>query len=172
MKKKVTWNFHLAWSDASICEKETTMGSFTQITYQLVFATKDRTKNFVESEQERLFRYIQGILKKKNCHMHGINGYQNHLHVVFELHPSVALADLVKDVKVSTSLWIKQNKVFPYFTGWGEKYGAFTYGSSERTRLTEYVKNQKPHHQKVDFEEEFKQLLKEHGVDYDDRFLL
>ena len=87
------------------------------------------------------------------------------------MHPSVALADLVKDIKVASSKWIKKERIFPAFKAWQTGYGAFTYSIKEKDNLIEYIKNQKEHHKKISFKEELIILLKEHGIDFDEKYL-
>ncbi|HXG38544.1 MAG TPA: IS200/IS605 family transposase [Bacteroidota bacterium] len=148
------------------------MSTHTQIIYQIVFGTKHRQKTLAADKRDELFRYIAGILKNKKCHLYRINGVDDHLHIVTHLHPSVALADLVKDIKLASSEFIKNDKLFPNFGGWQDGYGAFTYSIEAKDRLIEYVKNQQEHHRVKTYREEVIELLKEHGVEYDERYLL
>ncbi len=148
------------------------MASYHQILYHLTFHTKKNEKVLSNYGNDELFRYIWGILKNKKCKLYRINGVENHLHIVFDLHPSVALATLVKDVKVSSSIWIKENGLYPQFIGWAEGYGAFTLSLKEKDRVIKYVMNQQEHHRKVSFRDEYVQLLKENGIEYDERYLI
>ncbi len=102
--------------------------------------------------------------------MYRINGVENHLHILTDIHPSIALADFMRDIKVSTSMWMKESGLFPTFNGWAEGYGAFTYSYMDLGRLVEYVKNQKEHHKKRTFEEEYRMLLMEFGIKIDERY--
>jgi len=86
------------------------------------------------------------------------------------MHPSIAPMDFMRDVKVSTSLWIKSNGLFPAFKGWAEGYGSFTCSYKDLDRLVEYIKNQKEHHKKITFEEEYRILLLEYGITPDEKF--
>jgi REP element-mobilizing transposase RayT len=138
----------------------------------LVFSTKNREKTLLKPNRESLFKYITGILKNNYCHLYRINGVEDHLHIVTSLHPSVALADLVKDIKVSGSKMIKGEKLFPGFTGWQDGYGAFTYHYSTIDGLIEYLINQEEHHKKESFIDEYKKLLVEFGIDFDEKYLL
>jgi hypothetical protein len=81
------------------------------------------------------------------------------------------MAGLIKEIKNSTNSWIKSDQIFPRFSHWQDGYSAFTHSHEEKDRLIDYVKNQELHHQKVSFLDEFRRLLKESGVDYDERFL-
>ena len=147
------------------------MSTYTQILYQIVFTTKDREATMIESGQERLCRFIWGILQKRNCHLYRINGIEDHLHIITHLHPTIAPASLVKDIKLASSELIKEEGIFPYFKGWQVGYGAFTYTISAKDNLIEYVKNQKEHHKKVSFRDEYIRLLKEHGIEFDEKYL-
>jgi REP element-mobilizing transposase RayT len=84
------------------------MSAYTQTYYHIVFSTKDRHPVLRQERREALFRYIWGILKNRESHLYRINGADDHLHILTSLHPSVSLADLVKDVKTGSSLWIKR----------------------------------------------------------------
>ena len=103
--------------------------------------------------------------------MYQIGGVADHIHIITHLHPSIALSDLVKDIKIASSKYIKMQKLFPLFISWQEGYGAFTYSVEAKDNLIGYVKNQESHHRKVDFIDELKELLKEHNVNYDEKYL-
>ena len=148
------------------------MSTYTQILYQIVFSTKYRESTLTENNRDKLFKYIWGLLKNKKCHLYRINGVEDHLHIVTHLHPTVALSTLVKDIKVSSSLYIKDQNLFEKFTSWQEGYGAFTYSIKEKDRLIEYVKNQEAHHRTKTFKEEYIELLNEHKIEFDEKYLL
>ena len=148
------------------------MSTYTQILYQIVFGTKHRERTMIKKYRPELFQYIAGLLKKKNCHLYRINGVEDHLHIITHLHPSMALASLVKDIKLSTTKMIKEKNIFPNFGGWQDGYGAFTYHIEAANNLIEYVKKQEEHHRLKTFEEEYIQLLKEHKIEYEDKYLL
>lgn len=122
------------------------MSTYTQILYQIVFGTKYRRQTMVAGGRHQLYNYIRGVLQNKNCHLYRINGVEDHLHILTHLHPSIALADLVKDVKLSSSKYIKENCLFPEFIGWQSGYGAFTYSMEGKYALINYIKNQEEHH--------------------------
>lgn len=148
------------------------MSTYTQILYQIVFSTKDRELTLTKPNRKELFKYIWGVLKNKNCHLYRINGVEDHLHIVTHLHPSIALALLIKDIKLASTDHIKKEGLFEKFTGWQDGYGAFTYSIKEKDRLIEYVKNQEEHHKIKTFREEYIELLKEHGIEYEEKYLL
>jgi putative transposase len=148
------------------------MSTYTQILYQAVFGSKDHVP-FITTENENiLFGYIAGILKKKSCHSYIVGGAINHIHIITHLHPNVALASLIKDIKKACHNMILENtKLFPHFPGWQVGYGGFTYNISAKQNLIRYVENQREHHKVYSFKEEYIQLLKEHSVDYKDDYL-
>jgi putative transposase len=148
------------------------MTTYTQIYYHIVFSTKNRDPVLTHERREELFRYIWGIVKNRNSRLHRINGTEDHLHIFSGLHPSCCLADLVRDIKTGASQWIRKNKIFPGFTNWQDGYGAFTHGQNERERLIEYIKGQQDHHAKRSFHEEYRQLLVDAGVEFDEEYLL
>jgi REP element-mobilizing transposase RayT len=117
-----------------------------------------------------LYAYITGIVKNKNSKLYRINGVENHLHILTDMHPSIAPADFMQQVKVSSSLWMKNSGLFPLFKGWAVGYGSFTCSYCDMDRLIEYVKNQQEHHKKISFEEEYRVLLLEYGIIPDERF--
>ncbi|MFH1852470.1 MAG: IS200/IS605 family transposase [Candidatus Neomarinimicrobiota bacterium] len=148
------------------------MSTYTQIYYHIIFSTKNRVPCLKEAGRDELFKYIWGIVKNKDCHLYRINGVEDHVHILISLKPAVALADLVKDIKVATSIWIKERNIFPRFEGWQGGYAAFTYADKDKNTVINYIKNQVEHHRKRSFREEVEALLKEHGVDVDERFLV
>lgn len=147
------------------------MSTFTQIYYHIIYSTKHRQPTLTENHRERLFRYMWGILEKKNCHLYRIGGTDDHVHILTSVHPSVALADLVRDVKTSTTGWIKDERIFSGFRGWQDGYGAFTKSHADKDTVIEYIKRQKEHHASESFLDEFKRLLCEEGVDFEEKYL-
>ena len=147
------------------------MSTYTQILYQIVFSTKHRKPVLISQNRPELFKYIWGILKEKNCHLYRINGVEDHIHIVTHLHPTIALATLVKEIKVASTNYIKANNLFPDFEQWQVGYAAFTYTYDARQNLVEYVKNQEQHHQKMTYLDELKLLLSEHQIQFNPHYL-
>ncbi|NQU26923.1 MAG: IS200/IS605 family transposase [Candidatus Marinimicrobia bacterium] len=148
------------------------MSTYTQIYYHIIFSTKNRVPCLKEEEREKLFKYIWGIINNKGCHLYRINGVEDHIHILTGLKPAIALADLVKDIKVASSIWLKEENIFPRFKGWQEGYAAFTYADKDKNTIINYIKNQIEHHCKRSFREEIEVLLKEHSIKFDDRYLV
>lgn len=146
------------------------MGSYRQIIYHITFRTKYNIKAIDPEHKKELYRYIWGIVKNKHCILFQINGIEDHVHILSDLHPSVRLADYVKDIKVASSIWMKQSGKFPNFRGWAESYGAFTVAYRNKQTVINYIKNQEEHHKKVNAERELIRLLKENGIKIDEHF--
>jgi len=96
----------------------------------------------------------------------------DHIPIFSDLHPSVSRSDYVKDIKVASSLWMKASGKFPLFSSWQEGSGAFTYSVREKDKVIEYVKNQKEHHKTETFYDEYKRLLIENGIEFDEKYLV
>ena len=146
------------------------MSSYRQILYHLVFRTKNGRKTLDSCNSRELYAYIMGIIRNKNCFLYRINGVEDHLHILCDLHPSIALADYMRDIKTSSSIWIKQSGKFSEFQGWADGYAALTYSWKDKDRIVTYIRNQQDHHKKESFEEELKRLLLEQGIVINEKF--
>jgi REP element-mobilizing transposase RayT len=149
------------------------MSTYTKILYQLVFGSKGYTSFLTAENQKILFPYIGAVLRNKKCHPHIVGGYGNHIHIVFDLHPTVALASIVKDIKkASHEMMLQKRDVFLKFPGWQVGYGGFTYSYKSKGYLIRYVQNQYNHHRKISFKEELIAYYRNHGIDFDEKYLL
>ena len=148
------------------------MSTYTQFLYQLVFGSKGHLPFLSLENQDILFAYIAGVLKKKSCHSYIVGGASNHLHIITHIHPTIAPAYLIKDIKEAThAMILRERKLFLHFPGWQVGYSGFTYHISSKEALISYVKNQSVHHKTESFKEELISMLKEHSVDYIDDYL-
>ena len=148
------------------------MSTYTQILYHLVFGTKNHVGVLDLERHDELFRYMNGLMHNKSCVAYQWGGYKDHVHVLFSLHPAVALSDLVKDVKLATSKWIKENHVFEDFDGWQEGYGAFTCSWSVKEDVVRYIAGQHDHHRVKTFREEYIVMLRRAGIECDEKYLM
>ncbi|MDR0205873.1 MAG: transposase [Bacteroidales bacterium] len=144
--------------------------AYTQILYHIILRTKRSELSIAQKNVSSLYKYSWGVLKNKKGKLYRINGMEDHIHILCDLHPSFALADLVKSIKVSTSLWMKQSPDFPFFSGWGEGYAAFTYSFKNKDVLINYVKNQQEHHKKENTHNELLRIWNENGMEPDARY--
>jgi putative transposase len=111
-----------------------------------------------------------GIIKNKNCILYRINAVEDHVHLLSDLHPGLALADYMREIKASSSAWIKNKGIFPYFMGWADGYAALTYSWKEKDKIVNYIRNQQEHHKKEQFMDEYRRFMKEFGIKIDERF--
>ena len=147
------------------------MATYTKLIYHIVYSTKNREKVLIQEHKRELFKYIWGIIENKKCHLYRINGVEDHLHILVSIRPNMNISAFVKDLKLSTNEWIKERGLFPKFNGWQVGYGAFTVSEYEKSGLIEYIKNQEEHHKKITFEDEYRALLKEHGIEFEEKYL-
>ncbi len=147
------------------------MGTYRKIYYHIIFGTKNREAVIPPAFERKLFNYIWGIAKLKNCRLYQINGMEDHIHLLTDLHPTLSLSNYIKEIKVSSSMWLKREGSFPLFKGWQEGYGAFTCSEMAKESIVAYIKNQKDHHKIERFEDEYRRLLKEHEIVFEEKYL-
>jgi REP element-mobilizing transposase RayT len=145
--------------------------TYTQILYHIVFSTKNRAAVLHADRREELFRYIWGIQQEHQCHLYRVNGMEDHLHILTSLHPSLSLADYMRELKSGTSRWISKEGIFPGFSGWQDGYGAFTVSMREKDAVIRYIKDQQVHHQQTDYLYEYRHLLEEAKIQYDAQYI-
>ena len=146
------------------------MSSYRQILYHIIFRTKNGRRTLSPEHMNEFFAYTMGIIKSKNCILFRINAVEDHVHFLSDLHPCISLADYMREIKASTSHWIKDKDIFPYFAGWADGYAALTYSWKEKDIIVNYIKNQQEHHKKEHFLEEYRRLMLEYGIKIDERF--
>jgi putative transposase len=145
--------------------------SLSSILVHLIFSTKNRYPFLTPEIETELHPYMATIFRGLNSPALAINGNFDHVHVLFSLGRVVAVADLVQEVKTETSKWIKtKGDEFSNFY-WQRGYGAFSIGQSNVPALKRYIRNQKQHHRRVTFQEEYRKFLKSYGIDYDERYV-
>jgi putative transposase len=145
--------------------------TYTKLYIQFVFAVKARNALIGKEWKTDLYKYITGIVQNNNSKMLAINGISDHIHIFTGYKPSVSIPDLVKDIKVASSLWINDNKLSKFRFNWQEGYGAFSYNHSHIDRVCKYIANQEMHHRKQTFRQEYLGFLKKFGVEYEEKYL-
>jgi len=146
-------------------------GTFTQLYIQVVFALKGRENVISKNWRNELFQYISGIVSGKSQKAIIVGGFSDHVHILIGLKPSMALADLVRDIKNNSSKFINEKKFVKGKFSWQEGYGAFSYGHIQIDDVYNYILNQEEHHRKRTFKEEYIQFLKKYEIDHEERFL-
>ena len=146
------------------------MGSFTRLTYHLVFATKYRKRTIKEDIQERLYEYIGGTLRAKKGHLIEIGGVEDHIHILAGLSPSLAVSNVIRDVKAASSKWMKEEVHVNSFE-WQKGFGAFTVSYDRVEAIRQYIRNQEEHHTTKTFQEEYIDFLERHGIEFQLEYL-
>ena len=145
--------------------------SFTNLLYHLIFSTKDRRPLITPEYQPRLYDYIGGTIRGLGGISLGIDGVDDHVHVVAKLRPDKAVSDVLRDLKANASGWM--HDVFPRLAdfSWQRGYAAFTVSQSNLQQVQRYLKLQKEHHLEVSFRDEFILFLKANEIEFDERFV-
>ena len=138
---------------------------FSQIYIQTVFAVRHRQALIRPSWEEQLYKYMTGIVQGKGHKLIAINGMPDHIHLFIGLKPAEALSDLVREVKKASTAYVNDNKLSPFSFHWQKGYGAFSYSRDHIDRVYHYILNQKEHHRKKTFEEEFLGFIEEYGIE-------
>ena len=145
--------------------------SLASIPVHLAFSTKNRVPALLDSARVDLHRYTSAILKGLGCRAMLVNSVEDHIHILFELGRTIAVSEVVEQVKTSTSKWIKkQGSEFGDFH-WQGGYGAFGVSASDVPRISGYIRDQREHHRVKSFQEEFRDLLDSHGIAFDERYV-
>jgi REP element-mobilizing transposase RayT len=134
-------------------------GTFSQIYIQLVFAVKGRENLIHHSWEEELYKYISGIVRNNEQKILAINGMPDHIHILIGMRPSCCLSDLVREIKRSSNSFVNERKFSKRKFVWQEGYGAFSYSHSSLDNVIGYIQNQKMHHKKQTFKDEYNGFL-------------
>lgn len=145
--------------------------TYTQIYIHIVFAVENRINLITDQWREQLHKYITGIIQNHNHKLLAINSMADHIHIFIGMKPIQALSELVQDIKEYSSKWINANKFVMGHFNWQAGYGAFSYSHSHIDSVVKYIQNQKRHHQKKTFRQEYIQFLEKFHVEYDERYI-
>ncbi len=142
--------------------------SYSNNLIHVVFSTKERKPLIPADRLEKLSAYFVGIGRNHDLPLLAAGGTENHVHLLFALDATVPLAKAVQMFKANSSRWLREHGID---FAWQEGYGAFGVSASLAPRVKEYIRNQAQHHKKRTFEDEFLELLRKSGVDYDPRYV-
>jgi putative transposase len=145
--------------------------TYTQINIHAVFAVKGRQNVLNKEIRYRVFEYISGIIKGLELFPLAVNGFTDHVHVLFELKPDISISKVLQIIKANSSKWINENKLVAGKFQWQSGYGAFSYSRSQRDSVIKYIIEQENHHKKRTFKNEYLDLLKKYEVKYDEQYL-
>jgi REP element-mobilizing transposase RayT len=146
--------------------------SLGKILVHIVFSTKERRPYLREPAlRTELHHYLGGILKQRDCQSLIVGGVEDHVHLLTSLSRTCTAAELVKELKRGSSLWIKTKEAAPQDFSWQSGYGVFSIGFSQLEQVRGYVAEQERHHQKVTFQDEFRRLLQRYEIAYDEQYV-
>ena len=146
--------------------------TFTNILIHAVFSTSGRAPLLGDAIRSDVHAYMGGILRELHAIPITIGGTADHVHLLTRLPADFAVAECMRVVKTNSSRWLKQRWPQRGNFAWQSGYGAFSVSESRRSAVIRYVNAQAEHHRRITFEEEFLGLLRKHGVDFDERYVL
>ncbi len=146
--------------------------SLAKILVHTDFSTKDRCPFLRDkSLREELHRYLGGILMNQDCQPLIIGGVEDHVHLLTTLSRTGTVAEMVKEIKRGSSLWLKTRNSALHNFAWQNGYGIFSIGFSQVESVRNYIAGQEEHHQKVSFQDEFRDFLRRYEVEFDERYV-
>jgi putative transposase len=156
-----------------IFEREIQMaGAYCNLLYHLVFSTKERRPLISAAMKPRLLDYVGGIVRSEGGELLEINAVPDHVHLLVRLHPTRAVADMLRIIKANSSKWANEKFHRGPAFAWQNGYAAFTVSQSQVPRLVPYIRGQEEHHRKRDFRRELIALLRRNEIECDEHYLL
>ncbi|MDD5542202.1 MAG: IS200/IS605 family transposase [Acidobacteriia bacterium] len=143
--------------------------SFTNLLTHAVFSTKDRIPLIPSDIRPRLHSYMGGIIRRLHGKVITIGGTIDHVHLLIQLTPTLALAEAIQKLKANSSRWVNETLHLPTKFAWQEGYAGFSVSMSNVSRVAKYISNQEIHHRKKTFREEMRELFMKHQISLDER---
>ena len=145
--------------------------TYSALFYHVVFSTKNRTAFLRPEIEARVWAYIGGIARNHKMTAIQVGGVEDHIHALVMAPPVLAPYEIAKYLKGDASKWIHETFADLRDFGWQDGYGAFTVSKSNVPAVVSYIQNQRAHHQTQTFQDEYREFLKKHGVEYDERYV-
>jgi putative transposase len=145
--------------------------TYTSLHYHLVFSTKNRIEWITPDIEKRVWAYIGGIARKHKMTALQVGGVDDHIHALVMSPPTLSPSQMAQYLKGESSKWIHETFPALHDFAWQEGYGAFSVSKSNLEAVVRYIQQQREHHQKQSFQEEYLGLLQKHGIDYDERYV-
>ena len=143
--------------------------TYSCLLVHIIFSTKQREALIRSDLAADLYSYMGGIARSKRCVLLAAGGMPDHVHLLVSLHPTVAVAAIVRDIKANSSSWVRERGVREF--AWQDGYGPFSVSKSNLETVRAYVNSQEEHHRTKTFQEEYVEFLERHGVEYDRRYV-
>ncbi len=140
--------------------------TYSQLYIHIVFAVKGRQNLISKKWKDEIYKYITGIITHQKQKLIAINGMPDHIHILVGIKPNIAISDLVRDIKSSSSKFINEQKWINGKFEWQTGFGAFSYGHSQLTTVIKYIENQEEHHKTKTFKEEYIAFLELFNIDF------
>lgn len=142
----------------------------TSFYFHLVFSTKERVPHIADDWENKLHAYLGGIVKNQRAVALAVGGVEDHVHLLISFNSTHRLADLIREIKASSSIWVHREIGLKSFL-WQVGYGAFKVSPNNLERVKNYILHQETHHRKESFQAEYKELLNASGIEYDEEYL-
>ena len=145
--------------------------SLSNILIHVIWSTKDRHPWLERGIREKTHAFLAGAVRQCNCEAYRVGGVADHVHLAVRLSRTLSVADLVKEIKVASSKWVKGQDTTVSDFSWQLGYGAFSVGMSQKETLLHYIDTQEEHHRTRTFQNEYRDFLQKYGIDYDERYI-
>ena len=145
--------------------------TYTSNLVHCVFSTKERQKAIIPEIKERLWAYMGGIARENKIKALAIGGVDDHVHLLLSLPATISVSKAIQLIKGGSSKWVHETFVNCRKFAWQEGYGAFTIGISQVDETIGYIRSQAVHHGKRSFQDEYRQFLHKHKIEYDERYV-
>ena len=145
--------------------------SYSQIYVHLVFSVAYRDALIYETFREELYKYITGGIKAQGHLLIAIGGVSDHIHILIRYNPSQSISALVQSIKIQSAKWINSNRFVKCNFAWQKGYGAFSYSQSQVSAVVKYINTQQQHHQRLSFIDEYRRMLEQFQVEFNDEYL-
>lgn len=145
--------------------------SLSKLYVHLIYHIKTTSVPIRQKDEKRLYAYIGSIIKTNESIPIIINGIEDHIHILFVMSKNIALSKIVEEIKRNSSRWIKDIDNHYKNFAWQGGYGGFSISPSLHDKTKRYIQNQKAHHKKISFQDEYLMFLKEYGIDYNEQYI-
>jgi len=145
--------------------------SLSQVIIHIIFSTKNREPSIDRDLRPRLHGYLATVGRDKGSEVYRVGGVADHVHILATLSRTVSQAELLEEIKKHSSRWVKEIDSKYAGFAWQRGYGAFSIGRDECDEKIQYIDGQEDHHRTVTFQEEYRDFLKKHGIEFDERYV-